>query len=221
MPDAVFFDLDGTLIDTAPDFYTVINATLHEAGRPPVTFSAVREQVSNGGKAMIDLGFGLKPGDTEFDHWLNRFLDRYEQHLAVDTVLFDGMAEVLDQLDQHNIPWGIVTNKPTRFTLPVLQGLNLIDRIGPIICPDDVSVRKPDPEGLLIAAKQTHSKPEKCIYVGDHIRDIAAGRNARMTTIAALFGYIDATENPQDWHADHYIEHASELPALFELSKRL
>ncbi|MCB1838336.1 MAG: HAD hydrolase-like protein, partial [Alcanivoracaceae bacterium] len=96
-PQAVFFDLDGTLIDTAPDFYTVLNATLQDAGRDLVSYNAVREQVSNGARAMVGLGFGLQPGDADFDLWLNRFLDRYEQHLAVDTVLFPGMAEVLER----------------------------------------------------------------------------------------------------------------------------
>lgn len=218
MPDAVFFDLDGTLIDTAPDFYTVINNTLAQAGRAPVSFNAVREQVSNGARAMIGLGFGLQPGDAEFDYWLNQFLDQYAEHLAVDTVLFPGMDAVLDKLEAADIPWGIVTNKPSRFTLPVLKGLQLDQRVGPVICPDDVTRRKPDPEGLFMAAKQTNSDPARCIYVGDHERDIAAGRNAGMKTIAVLFGYIDATENPTDWHADHYVEHADDLLPLLRLT---
>lgn len=216
-PQAVFFDLDGTLIDTAPDFYTVLNATLQEAGRDLVSYNAVREQVSNGARAMIGLGFGLQPGDAGFDLWLNRFLDRYEQHLAVDTVLFPGMAEVLERLERAAIPWGIVTNKPSRFTLPLLEGLGLQARVGPVICPDHVTRRKPDPEGLLMAAHATGRDATRCIYVGDHERDIAAGRNAGMTTIGVLFGYIDADENPADWHADYYVEHADELNALFGL----
>lgn len=216
-PQAVFFDLDGTLIDTAPDFYTVLNATLQDAGRDLVSYNAVREQVSNGARAMIGLGFGLQPGDEGFDLWLNRFLDRYEQHLAVDTVLFPGMAEVLERLEQAAIPWGIVTNKPSRFTLPLLEGLGLQARVGPVICPDHVTRRKPDPEGLLMAARATGRDATRCIYVGDHERDIAAGRNAGMTTIGVLFGYIDADENPADWQADFYVEHADELNALFGL----
>lgn len=214
-PQAVFFDLDGTLIDTAPDFYTVLNATLQDAGRDLVSYNAVREQVSNGARAMIGLGFGLQPGDDGFDLWLNRFLDRYEQHLAVDTVLFPGMADVLERLEQAAIPWGIVTNKPSRFTLPLLDGLGLQSRVGPVICPDHVTRRKPDPEGLLMAARATGSDATRCMYVGDHERDIAAGRNAGMTTIGVLFGYIDADENPADWQADFYVEHADELNALF------
>lgn len=214
-PQAVFFDLDGTLIDTAPDFYTVLNATLQEAGRDLVSYNAVREQVSNGARAMIGLGFGLQPGDADFDLWLNRFLDRYEQHLAVDTALFPGIAEVLERLEQAAIPWGIVTNKPSRFTLPLLEGLGLQARVGPVICPDHVARRKPDPEGLLMAARATGRDATRCIYVGDHERDIAAGRNAGMTTIGVLFGYIDADENPADWRADFYVEHAEELNALF------
>lgn len=217
MPDAVFFDLDGTLVDTAPDFYTVINATLAEAGHEPVSFAEVREQVSNGARAMIGLGFGLEPGEEGFEYWLNRFLDRYADHLAVDTTLFPGMDELLGALDARGIPWGIVTNKPSRFTYPVLEGLGLSARVGPVICPDDVSQRKPDPEGLLMAAAQAGVDPLRCIYVGDHDRDIAAGRNAGMTTIAVLFGYIDAGENPADWNADHYVDHAHELITLLGL----
>ncbi len=218
MPDAVFFDLDGTLIDTAPDFHTVINATLAEADRAPVSYAAVREQVSNGARAMIGLGFGLQPGDDGFDFWLNRFLDRYAEHLAVDTVLFPDMDRVLAKLEGAGIPWGIVTNKPSRFTFPVLEGLGLSTRVGPVICPDHVQQRKPDPEGLLMAARQASANPAQCIYVGDHDRDIAAGRNAGMTTIAVLFGYIDASEDPINWRADHYVDSANQLLPLLGLT---
>src|SRR5690606_41051594 len=152
-PPAVFFGLHATLIDTAPDFYTVLNATLQDAGRDLVSYNAVREQVSNGARAMIGLGFGLQPGDDGFDLWLSRFLDRYEQHLAVDTVLFPGMAEVLERLEQTAIPWVIVTNKPSRFTLPLLEGLGLQLRVGPVFCPDHESRLKPVPVGLLMAAR--------------------------------------------------------------------
>lgn len=212
--EAVFFDLDGTLVDTAPDFHTVLNATLKEAGREPLHFARVREQVSNGARAMIRLGFGLEPGDEGFDYWLEHFLNRYSQQLTVGSTLFPGMAEVLDALDTFRIPWGVVTNKPFRFSEPLMAGLGLAHRCGPVICPDHVANRKPDPEGLLLAARQLGVDPTQCIYVGDHDRDIAAGRNAGMTTVAVLFGYIDAHEDPADWRADHYIERADQLLPL-------
>lgn len=212
--EAVFFDLDGTLVDTAPDFYAVLNATLEQAGREPLTFAAVRAQVSNGARAMIGLGFGLQPGDDGFQYWLDQFLDRYQNHLAVSSVLFPGMDQVLDRLDALGIPWGVVTNKPVRFSEPVLAGLGLAHRVGPVICPDHVTHRKPHPEGLLLACREVGATPGHCLYVGDHDRDIAAGRNAGMTTVAVLFGYIDADEDPAAWRADHYIERAEQLLPL-------
>lgn len=212
--EAVFFDLDGTLVDTARDFHTVLNATLAAAGREPLHFARVREQVSNGARAMIRLGFGLEPGDEGFDYWLEQFLDRYAEQLTVHSTLFPGMAEVLDALDTLGVPWGVVTNKPFRFSEPLMAGLGLAHRMGPLICPDHVARRKPDPEGLLLAARQAGVNPARCIYVGDHDRDIAAGRQAGMTTVAVLFGYIEADDDPYAWRADHYIERAEQLLPL-------
>lgn len=210
----VMFDLDGTLVDTAPDFHVVLNNVLADAGRKAVSYDAVRAQVSNGARALVRLGFGLDVGDNDFDRWLNVLLDAYAQRLDVDTCLFPGMDAVLDRLDANGIPWGVVTNKPERFTVPVMEGLGLRQRASAIICPDHVRERKPDPEGLLMACRQSEADPSTSIYVGDHLRDIEAGRNAGMTTVAALFGYIDADEDPRDWRADHYIAHASELLPL-------
>ncbi|PKM22265.1 MAG: phosphoglycolate phosphatase [Gammaproteobacteria bacterium HGW-Gammaproteobacteria-14] len=217
MADAVFFDLDGTLIDTAPDFHTVLNAMLAENGRPALPYNKVRSQVSNGARAVIHAGFGGKPGETDFDARLNEFLDRYVEHLTVGSQLFPGMATVLDRLDAQRIPWGIVTNKPARFTLPLLQGLQLSDRVGPVICPDHVVERKPHPEGLLKAAAMIDVPADRCVYVGDHDRDIAAGRNAGMTTIGVLFGYLDDGEDPLQWGADLYAADSSELLSLLNL----
>jgi N-acetyl-D-muramate 6-phosphate phosphatase len=215
--DAVFFDLDGTLIDTAPDFHTVLNAMLAEAGRPALPYHKVRSQVSNGARAVVRAGFGGGPGEPEFDRRLSEFLDRYVDHLTVGTTLFDGMDRILDLLDARRIPWGIVTNKPARFTEPLLAGLNLSERVGPVICPDHVAERKPHPEGLLKAASLVGVAPQRCIYVGDHERDIAAGRNAGMATIGVTFGYLDEGEDPLSWQADHYAADAEQLQALLNL----
>ena len=213
---SVHFDLDGTLVDTAPDFHVVLNRVLEQAGRPAVSPERVRQQVSNGARALIRLGFGLTPSDDDFDLWLNRLLDAYEQHLDVETALFPGMAEVLDRLDQAGIPWGVVTNKPERFSVPVINGLGLGQRVGAIICPDHVQQRKPDPEGLFLACRKVGADPAHSLYVGDHQRDIEAGRNAGMETVAALFGYIDEDDRPEDWNADHYIHRAEELHGLID-----
>lgn len=214
--EAVYFDLDGTLIDTAPDFYTVLNTLLKKHGRPEVTYSAVRANVSNGARALTELGFGVGPDDDSFAPLLDELLNAYEQHLAVDTVLFPGLADVLDWLDAQQLPWGIVTNKPARFTGPVLEGLNLHQRVGPVICPDHVKQRKPDPEGLLIAARDDSVSPANCLYVGDHLRDIQAGQNAGMETAVAAFGYIDADDDPRGWQADYYLEQGRDLLPLLQ-----
>ncbi len=214
--EAVYFDLDGTLIDTAPDFYTVLNTLLKKHGRPAVTYSAVRANVSNGARALTELGFGTGPDDLTFPAFLDELLNAYEQHLAVDTVLFPGMAESLDWMDANGIPWGIVTNKPSRFTHKVLAGLDLADRVGPVLCPDDVKQRKPDPEGLLIAARTDKVTPANCLYVGDHLRDIQAGHNAGMATAVAAFGYIDADDDPRGWQATYYLEEGADLLPLLK-----
>lgn len=217
MADAVFFDLDGTLVDTAPDFHTVLNAMLAEAGKPALPYAKVRAQVSNGARAVLQTGFGSKPGDAEFDALLEQFLDRYVGHLTVGSQLFAGMDAVLDKLEARGIPWGVVTNKPARFTTPLLAGLKLAERVGPVICPDHVAERKPHPEGLLKAASMVGVDPQRCIYVGDHDRDIAAGRNAGMKTIGVLFGYIDEGEDPRAWRADMYAADTAELASLLNL----
>ena len=217
MADAVFFDLDGTLVDTAPDFHAVLNAMLAEAGKPTLPYGKVRAQVSNGARAVVQTGFGGAPGEERFDAVLAEFLDRYVGHLTVGSQLFAGMDEVLNKLDARRIPWGIVTNKPARFTTPLLAGLKLADRVGPAICPDHVAERKPHPEGLLKAAAMIGADPTRCVYVGDHDRDIAAGRNAGMKTIGVLFGYLDEGEDPKDWQADMYAEDAAELIQLLNI----
>lgn len=214
MLEAVFFDLDGTLIDTAPDFHVVLNRVLEAHGRPSVSYQAVRATVSNGARALTELGFGLAPADPGFDQRLDEVLAAYAGHLAVDTRLFEGMAECLEWLEREGLPWGVITNKPDRFTRPVLAGLGLLERAGAVICPDHVRERKPDPEGLLMAAQQVGVNPTHCLYVGDHLRDIQAGVNANMITATAGFGYIDAADNPRAWPADYFLERGEQLLPL-------
>lgn len=215
-PASVLFDLDGTLIDTAPDFHWVINQLLREEQKQPVTYEYIRGFVSNGARAMVAAAFGLKEGDEGFDQLHQRMLALYLEHLDVDSKLFPGLNNCLNWLTEHDIPWGIVTNKPELYTTPVMQGLGLAEKASTVICPDHVTERKPHPEALFLACSQIDCKAEQSIYVGDHIRDIQAGNRAGMTTIAATYGYIDDQEDPQDWLADHYIECATELQPLLQ-----
>ena len=212
--DAVLFDLDGTLLDTAPDFFWTLNTLLAEEGRPAMDFPTLRAHVSAGARAMVKAGFDLTLDDPNFDRLHQRMLELYESHLDVDTVLFEGLGMLLETLEQAGIAWGIVTNKPERYTTPLLKGLKLDSRAGSVICPDQVNLRKPDPESLFMACREIDARPEHCVYVGDHIRDIEAGRRAGMLTIAAAYGYIDADDSIDSWQADHIITHGSELLPL-------
>ena len=212
--DAVLFDLDGTLLDTAPDFHWTLNALLAEEGQPEIGFDLLRAHVSNGARAMVGAAFELTLDDPRFDRLHQRMLALYETHLAVDTCLFEGLDTLLTTLESNSIPWGIVTNKPERYTTPLLKGLGLTERAGTVICPDQVNLRKPDPESLFLACSEINRRPEHCVYVGDHIRDIEAGRRAGMRTVAAGYGYVDADDSIEDWQADHNIQHGSELLPL-------
>lgn len=211
MIKAVLFDLDGTLLDTAPAFHQLLNQQLHTAGLPLIRLSQLRTVVSEGAAAMIRLAFNLTPEAPEFEAHLNTLLASYHANPAANTQLFPGMRDVLETLNDANIPWGVVTNKPERFTLPILEHLGLKEQAKTIICPDHVEERKPHPEGLLKAATELGVAPEDCCYIGDHLRDIEAGRRANMATIAVTYGYLGATEDPQSWNADAYAEHATEL----------
>ncbi|MGI1669214.1 MAG: HAD-IA family hydrolase [Neptuniibacter sp.] len=215
-PESVLFDLDGTLIDTAPDFHWVINQLLQEEQRDIVSYEFLRKYVSNGARAMVEASFGYSEGETEFKRLHQRMLEIYLSHLDVDSRLFPGLDNCLIWLEEHSIAWGVVTNKPELYTTPVMKGLNLLERADSIICPDHVAERKPHPESLHLACKQIGCCPENSVYVGDHIRDIEAGKRAGMTTVAATYGYLDENEDPSTWLADHYISSATELQPLLQ-----
>ena len=201
----VLFDLDGTLADTAPDIGFALNTLLDEQGRAPLPYPVIRPVVSHGSNALVTLGFGLRQGDAGFDALKQRFLSIYESHLAVDTRLFPGMAELLETLTAHGRNWGVVTNKPGWLTEPLLQQLGVAEQAACIISGDTTAHRKPHPEPMLLASRQAGSEPGQCLYVGDAQRDIEAGRNAGMFTLVAQFGYIGADEQPQQWGADAMI----------------
>lgn len=215
-PASVLFDLDGTLIDTAPDFHWVINTLLKEEGKDEVSFEFLRGYVSHGARAMVGAAFNLNEGDPGFDRLHQRMLSIYLEHLDVDSELFPGMQTFLHWLEEHDIPWGVVTNKPELYTTPVMQGLQLSDSAKSVICPDHVKEKKPNPEALFLACQEISCNAESSIYIGDHIRDIEAGNRAGMLTIAAEYGYIDEGDDPKSWHADHYISSATELKPLLQ-----
>ncbi|PCJ22142.1 MAG: phosphoglycolate phosphatase [Gammaproteobacteria bacterium] len=213
-PSAVLFDLDGTLIDTAPDFVYIVNKLLGQENKPPLPDAEIRNCVSNGARALITLAFDLPIEHPDFEPLKKRLLDLYDQHIAVASQLFEGMEACLNLMEANNIPWGIVTNKPSRFTDPLLDRLGLAQRSAVTICPDHVKNTKPDPEPLFKACQRINVEPAQCIYVGDHVRDIEAGNRADMTTITALYGYIGHNEDPLTWQADHAVETTQDLIKL-------
>ncbi|MGY8869713.1 MAG: HAD-IA family hydrolase [Pseudomonadales bacterium] len=215
-PEAVLFDLDGTLLDTAPDFHWVINQLLSENSLPAQPYAELRKHVSNGANAMLKAAFELSDGDNKLPSLHQQMLNLYDQHLAIDSKLFPGIESLLATLEKEQIPWGIVTNKPERFTTPILSALKLSIRSASTICPDHVKKTKPDPEPLLLACQQIQAAPQNCIYIGDHIRDIDAGNRADMFTIGALYGYINESENSDSWNANAYVKHADQILSVID-----
>lgn len=215
-PSTVLFDLDGTLIDTAPDFIRVLNELRQENALAPLPPEGIRPHVSDGARAMIRLGFGMEPDHPDYPDRHSRFLDLYEAGICEETELFTGMDRLLCALEEAGVPWGIVTNKPSRFAVPLLSALALDARCSALICPDHVSNRKPDPEGLHLACQRMDAVPGNGIYVGDHARDIEAGRNAGMVTVAVRYGYIVNPEEVDLWQADHTVDTVDELVKLLQ-----
>ncbi len=216
MISAVLFDLDGTLIDTAPDFAAVLNGMRRRRQLSDIPFEHIHATVSDGARALVQLGFQLQEGDDGFEVLRQELLDDYLQHLSVHSQLYPGMDKVLSWVEQRAIPWGVVTNKPSLYAEPLLRDLALSQRCGSLVCPDHVTQRKPHAEPILLACSQINANPEHSIYVGDHRRDIEAGRSAGSTTVACNYGYVHAGDPASSWGADYTIEQASELIAILE-----
>lgn len=213
-PRAVFFDLDGTLLDTAPDMALALNIQREVHGKEPLPFSEVRPYVSHGAAAMLKIGFGLEPHHKEFDEFRKQYLNIYAENIAVHTELFIGLQELLEDLDKANIAWGIATNKPEFLTIPLLEALKLRSSCSALVCGDTVKPTKPHPNPLFSAAQQAGVKPVQSVYVGDAWRDIAAGRAAGMKTVIAEYGYIQPEDNFLEWLADASVKESTDLKAL-------
>ncbi len=213
--DGILFDLDGTLVDSAADFVYVLNNQRHKYGLDTLNAQSIRNTVSNGARALTKLAFGGSEGEQEFEQHRQELLDNYIKVVGNHARLFDGMNEVLLACEAHKLPWGIITNKPRKFTEVLMKKLNLQDRCSLLLCADDVSNPKPDPESMFIASKTLNIHPNRTVYVGDHKRDIIAGNAANMITVAAEYGYVSDKSELANWQANHIIQHPLDLLKLF------
>ena len=199
-PRAVLFDLDGTLADTAPDLANAVNRMRHDRGLAPTPYELLRPMASAGARGLIGVAFGIQPGDAEFEAMRIEFLANYEARIADQTVLFDGVIPLLEKIVSNQQHWGVVTNKPLRYTDALLPLIGLSEAACSI-SGDTTAHAKPHPEPLFEAARRLQLAPEQCWYVGDDLRDIQAGKAAGMPTIAAGWGYCGMSE-PAHWDAD-------------------
>lgn len=211
MIQAVLFDLDGTLADTAPDLGHALNLLRERHGLPPLPQEIIRPYASHGTVGLFDIGFGLTPQDARFEPMREEYLALYTANLCLHTILFPGMAELLDALEDKGIAWGVVTNKPARFTNPLLEQLGLIGRAASVISGDTCSHAKPHPEPLLCAASEIGVAPQTCLYVGDAERDIEAARAAGMPALVAAYGYLGENDKPETWLAQSIIDSPAEI----------
>ena len=209
--DAILMDLDGTLVDTAPDLVGVLNMLLIDRGRPPVPFAIARNEVSNGALGLLRLGFPEEGSDEMLEPLRLEFLEVYTRNVCVESCLFNGLEDILSEFHENLIPWGIVTNKPHSMTVPLLDALDLAYPPGCVVSGDRLPQRKPHPAPLRLGADELGMNAQRCVYVGDAPRDIDAGRAAGMPTIAAAYGYIRADDDPGLWGASAVIRRPGEL----------
>jgi 2-phosphoglycolate phosphatase len=213
MIQAVLFDLDGTLADTARDLGGALNRLLAEEGLPAQPYAAIRPIASHGARGLVSLGFGITQDHARFEEYRLRFLDQYEHGFANETCLFDDINAMISALHQRGLIWGIITNKPMRFTDRLVPALPFALPPAVVVSGDTVGIAKPDPKPMLYAASQINIAPEHCLYVGDAERDIQAGRAVGMKTVLVNWGYIAEYDRPHEWGADIRIDHPLELLA--------
>jgi 2-phosphoglycolate phosphatase len=211
---AVIFDLDGTLVDTADEFVPVVQTLRAEHGREPMEPARIRASVSNGARALVSLGLDMHEDAPQFERNRLRLLELYSEVLGTIAAPYPGIVSLLARLQEQGIAWGISTNKPRAYTAPLLEKLDIQPPPGSVVCPDDISNRKPHPESLYRNCRDLDCAPHEAIYVGDHLRDIEAGRGAGMYTIAASYGYIEPGDDPQLWGANAEASRSTDLLEL-------
>jgi N-acetyl-D-muramate 6-phosphate phosphatase len=216
MRRGLLFDLDGTLLDTAPDFEQCLNQLLIEEKKPTLSLATIREHVSSGARGLIQLAFNTDIDDNNYESLKQRLLDGYMNVLGQKTSYFDGIESLLSQLEEEQIPWGIVTNKPERFTFPLLKRITLPSKPQCIICADTLEFAKPHPLPIQHACKLLNIAPQSSMYVGDDLRDVQASTGAGMPSCVAQYGYIHQNDDPQQWQANYYVAHANEILDLFK-----
>lgn len=215
---AVLFDLDGTLIDSAPDLGAAADALRVQHGLPSLALEHYRPWTGSGARGMLKVAFGIEPGHVDFGVLKEAFYLAYEARLTQHTEVFAGVELLLERLVQGGLVWGIVTNKAERFTRPLIQALPLLQRAATVVSGDTTPHTKPHPAPLLEAAHRLALAPEQCIYVGDDVRDMQAGRAAGMRTVAAAYGYLGASGSVSTWDAHTRIDAPLELLNCLEIA---
>jgi N-acetyl-D-muramate 6-phosphate phosphatase len=208
---AVLFDLDGTLLDSADDLGAALNHVLTLHNLPLVAEQDYRPVTSDGALGLLQLGFGQQLAQYDYDQLRASLLTYYQQNIALRSTLYQGVTELIDALDEANIPWGIITNKPEQLTAQLMPQFAEFNRCAVMLGGDSLPKRKPDPLPLLVACQQLAVEPSQCFYIGDAERDIMAGNLAKMTSFVALWGYIKHTDNVNDWQADHQLTKPTDL----------
>lgn len=214
---AVLFDLDGTFADTAPDLAAALNHTRATRQLPPLPLDIVRTQASHGSRGLLKLGLNAEPDAPDYEALRDIFLDYYARNICVHTQLFPGMAELIADLEQRGIKWGIVTNKPHRYTLPLMQALGYAERAACLISGDTCPNAKPHPEPMLKACKILDVAPAECLYLGDDLRDMQAANAAAMRGIIACYGYISCDASTETWSAHGSVNEPMELLSFITL----
>ena len=217
MIKAVLFDLDGTFADTAPDLAAALNHTRATRGLPPLPLETIRTQASHGSRGLLRLGFGIEPDAPDYDALRDIFLDHYERNICTHTRLFPGMAELVDELERRGIKWCIVTNKPHRYTVPLMQALGYADRAACLVSGDTCEHAKPHPEPLLKACEIAGADPAQCLYLGDDLRDMQAANASGMHGIIASYGYVGSDASVANWNAQGSVNRPTELLAYLAL----
>jgi N-acetyl-D-muramate 6-phosphate phosphatase len=213
---AVLFDLDGTLIDSAPDLGAAADKMRTDRGMPSLPLAHYRPMAGAGARGMLGVAFGMTPEHSEFLAYREEFFCNYENAMTERTFVFEGVWEMVQALQAMNVPWGVVTNKSQRFTLPLTASMPLFAKAGVVISGDTTPHSKPHPEPLFEAARRLELDPQRCVYVGDDERDIVAGRAAGMRTVAATYGYLGQQTNIRQWQADAHIDLPLDLLKLIE-----